>query len=97
MLKDDDNLGEMSAEAQGRRDFLKKAGKFAAVTPPAVTLLFSTSLEANALALSGGAAGPKPTKRQMKMKRRMERRRKKIRMNRSKWRRRFAKRMKKAA
>ena len=44
--------------SEGRRDFLRKAGKFAAVTPPAVAVLFSTSLEAKATAFSGGAAGP---------------------------------------
>lgn len=56
-----------------RRRFLLNAGKFAAVTPPTVALLLSTSLEANALAAScmgkrgnlglkhkfGGKKGPK--------------------------------------
>jgi hypothetical protein len=37
-----------------RRDFLKKCGKFAAVTPPAITMLLSTSLTSNAIAKSGG-------------------------------------------
>ena len=37
-----------------RREFLKKCGKFAAVTPPAVTLLLSTALNSGAIALSGG-------------------------------------------
>jgi hypothetical protein len=36
----------------GRRKFLATAGKFAAVTPPAVAMLMSTSLEANALSRS---------------------------------------------
>ena len=36
-----------------RRD-LKKCGKFAAVTPPAITMLLSTSLTSNAIAKSGG-------------------------------------------
>ncbi|TPJ73351.1 hypothetical protein FJ434_29435 [Mesorhizobium sp. B2-5-13] len=42
------------SEAQARRDFLKKAGRFAAVTPPAVTLLLGTSLNSKAIAKSGG-------------------------------------------
>jgi hypothetical protein len=37
-----------------RREFLKKCGKFAAVTPPAITMLLSTSLTSNAIAKSGG-------------------------------------------
>jgi hypothetical protein len=36
-----------------RRDFLKKCGTFAAVTPPAITMLLSTSLTSNAIAKSG--------------------------------------------
>ncbi|AZO74483.1 hypothetical protein EJ067_27520 [Mesorhizobium sp. M1D.F.Ca.ET.043.01.1.1] len=42
------------SEAQARRDFLKKAGRFAAVTPPAITLLLGTSLNSRAIAKSGG-------------------------------------------
>lgn len=38
-----------------RREFLKKCGKFAVVTPPAVTALLSTSLTSEALAYSSGA------------------------------------------
>jgi hypothetical protein len=41
------------SEDNDRRDFLKKCGKFAAVTPPAITLLLSTSLTSNAIAKSG--------------------------------------------
>ena len=41
-------------EAAARRDFLKKAGRFAAVTPPAITLLLGTSLNSEAVAKSGG-------------------------------------------
>jgi hypothetical protein len=37
-----------------RREFLKKCGKFAAVTPPAVTILLSTALNSGAIAQSGG-------------------------------------------
>jgi hypothetical protein len=37
------------SEAQARRDFLKKAGRFAVVTPPAITLLLGTSLNSRAI------------------------------------------------
>jgi hypothetical protein len=40
-----------------RRDFLKKCGKFAAVTPPAITMLLSTSLTSKAIAKSAGGGG----------------------------------------
>jgi len=40
-----------------RREFLKKCGKFAAVTPPAITMLLSTSLTSDAIAKSGGGGG----------------------------------------
>ncbi len=43
----------MSSEAD-RRAFLGACGKFAAVTPPAMTLLLSTSLTSSAIAYSGG-------------------------------------------
>ena len=43
------------SEAQARRDFLKTAGRFAAVTPPAITLLLGTSLNSAAIAKSGGS------------------------------------------
>ncbi|GLR40835.1 hypothetical protein GCM10007880_13510 [Mesorhizobium amorphae] len=43
------------SEAQARRDFLRKAGRFAMVTPPAITLLLGTSLNSNAIAKSGGS------------------------------------------
>ncbi|MCJ9700170.1 hypothetical protein [Bradyrhizobium sp. SHOUNA76] len=36
-----------------RREFLKTCGKFAAVTPPTITLLLSTSLTSDAIAQSG--------------------------------------------
>jgi hypothetical protein len=39
-----------------RREFLKTCGKFAAVTPPAITLLLSTSLTSDAIAHSGAGA-----------------------------------------
>lgn len=37
-----------------RREFLKKCGKFAAITPPTITMLLSTSLTSSAIAKSGG-------------------------------------------
>ena len=44
-------------EIEDRRNFLKSAGRFAAVTPPAITLLLSTSLTSDAIAHSGGKPG----------------------------------------
>lgn len=41
-----------------RRAFLKTAGRFAAVTPPAMTLLLSTSMSSPAIAKSGGGSTP---------------------------------------
>ena len=46
-----------SSEDQARRDFLKKAGRFAIVTPPAITLLLGTSLTSPAIAISSGSGG----------------------------------------
>lgn len=48
-------------ETEDRRKFLISAGRFAAVTPPALTLLLSTSLTSDAIASSGakGNGGPK--------------------------------------
>ena len=40
-------------EIEDRRKFLISAGRFAAVTPPAITLLLSTSLTSDAIAHSG--------------------------------------------
>lgn len=45
-----------NAADERRRAFLKKCGRFAAVTPPAVTLLLSTAMTSGALAKSGGGA-----------------------------------------
>jgi hypothetical protein len=42
---------EMSAD-EDRRKFLEACGKFAVVTPPAITLLLSTSLNSGAIAAS---------------------------------------------
>jgi hypothetical protein len=43
-------------EIEDRRKFLISAGRFAAVTPPAITLLLSTSLASDAVAHSGAQA-----------------------------------------
>ena len=45
-------------EAQARRDFLRKVGKFALVTPPVITTLLATSMNSDALARSHGGRGP---------------------------------------
>jgi hypothetical protein len=44
---------ELTHAATDRRAFLAKAGKFAAVTPPVMTMLLSTSLTSPAIAASG--------------------------------------------
>ena len=44
-------------ENDDRRAFLRTCGKFAAVTPPVMTLLLSTSLTSRAIASSGGLRG----------------------------------------
>jgi hypothetical protein len=44
-------------EDEDRREFLKTCGRFAAVTPPAMTLLLSTSLTSTAIARSGTQDG----------------------------------------
>jgi hypothetical protein len=43
-----------AASAADRRKFLAACGKFVVVTPPAITLLLSTSLNSTAIAHSGG-------------------------------------------
>jgi hypothetical protein len=42
------------SEDEDRRKFLETCGRFAIVTPPAITLLLSTSLSSTAIARSGG-------------------------------------------
>ena len=44
-------------EIDDRRKFLAAAGRFAAITPPAITMLLSTSLTSDAIASSGGRGG----------------------------------------
>jgi hypothetical protein len=42
---------------EDRRKFLASCGKFAIVTPPAITMLLSTSLNSTAVAHSAGGGG----------------------------------------
>jgi hypothetical protein len=52
--------GEENANAEptlGRRDFIEGMGKFAALTPPAVTMLLHVSMNSPAVAASGGRPG----------------------------------------
>lgn len=44
-------------EDGGRRAFLKQCGRYAAITPPAVTFLLSTSMSSKAIAASSGRPG----------------------------------------
>jgi len=48
---------EKQAPDDDRRKFLAACGRFAAVTPPAITLLLSTPLNSDAVAASSGASG----------------------------------------
>ncbi|ABE63763.1 hypothetical protein Nham_3013 [Nitrobacter hamburgensis X14] len=48
------NLKHQPEAYEDRRKFLATCGKFAIVTPPAITLLLSTSLHSQAIAMSGG-------------------------------------------
>lgn len=51
---------ELSLSEEDRREFLTNCGRFAAVTPPAVTMLLSTRLTSDAIAASGsGSSGGK--------------------------------------
>jgi hypothetical protein len=57
-MTDKDNNSEIDTSLDSdRRQFLAACGKFAVVTPPAVTLLLSTSLNSEAIAKSGGGGG----------------------------------------
>lgn len=48
---------KLSRSEEDRRKFLKAAGRFAAVTPPSVIMLLSTSLTSGAIAASAGEPG----------------------------------------
>jgi hypothetical protein len=56
MAEVNQNLSETS-ENEDRRKFLATCGRFAIVTPPAITTLLSTSLTSTAIARSGGSVG----------------------------------------
>jgi hypothetical protein len=47
---------EAPTSGTDRRDFLKKAGRFAVTVPPAMTVLLSTSMTSDAIAQSSGGA-----------------------------------------
>ena len=47
---------ELPQSDEDRREFLKACGRFAAVTPPAVTMLLSASLTSDAIAASGSGS-----------------------------------------
>jgi hypothetical protein len=47
----------MLDQNEDRRKFLKTCGRFAVVTPPAMTMLLSTSLTSDAIAKSGNNGG----------------------------------------
>ena len=49
-----DRAGQAAEMRQARRRFLLRCGRFAAVTPPIVTLLLSASASRYAVAQSGG-------------------------------------------
>jgi hypothetical protein len=50
----EDNRDLQIEANEDRRKFLASCGKFAVVTPPAITMLLSTSLNSTAVAKSGG-------------------------------------------
>jgi hypothetical protein len=56
-IKDASAREPMLSEDQARRAFLKKAGRFAVVPPPAITILLGTSLNSQAIAHSSGGGG----------------------------------------
>jgi len=52
--QDEPPVGSGTPLDDDRRKFLAACGKFAVVTPPALTVLLSTSLNSKAIAHSGG-------------------------------------------
>jgi hypothetical protein len=53
-MQPQENLSIRDTASEDRRKFLATCGKFAIVTPPALTLLLSTSLNSTAIAGSSG-------------------------------------------
>ncbi|WP_211103874.1 hypothetical protein [Skermanella pratensis] len=58
MENDDLEKGAGDKLEMERRKFLGQCGRFAIATPPAITLLMSTSLTSQAIAKSGGKGHP---------------------------------------
>jgi hypothetical protein len=58
-MADSEPTGPLPSD-EDRRAFLKAAGRFAAVTPPAITMLLSTGLTSGAIAASGVGGGRPP-------------------------------------
>jgi hypothetical protein len=56
-MQPQENLPIRDTAIEDRRKFLATCGKFAIVTPPALTLLLSTSLNSTAIASSSGNNG----------------------------------------
>ncbi|MEH2512195.1 hypothetical protein V1291_003549 [Nitrobacteraceae bacterium AZCC 1564] len=54
MTSENDGFAPGSQASEDRRKFLATCGKFAAVTPPAITMLLSTSLNSTVVAQSAG-------------------------------------------
>jgi hypothetical protein len=54
---DEPSIDTATSVDDDRRKFLAACGKFAVVTPPALTVLLSTSLNSNAMSRSGGYQG----------------------------------------
>jgi hypothetical protein len=62
--------------SEGRREFIAKCGRFALVTPPAITLLLAADGRNYAEAASGGNKTEKDTKvNKIRLRRRIRRRR----------------------
>jgi hypothetical protein len=62
-MKQEDDISENTTEE--RRRFLEQCGRFALVTPPAMTMLLSVAAkpkEAHASTVLGGGWNPKPPK-----------------------------------
>ncbi len=68
MVVTEENTTEETTTDETRRAFLSKYGRIAAVTPAAMTLMLSTSLEATGVSRSGGKPGKKRRKRRKKKK-----------------------------
>lgn len=52
--KEQTEVEPLTTQEDSRREFLKKFGRYAAVTPPAMAILLSTTLDSEATYTSGG-------------------------------------------